>query len=320
MHQGDPRVKQIIGEAALAQATGSDRHELQRRLLASRSAALAELSLWGLLTAGPDRDAVAREALLDRRPRLRFLAQHHLRAIGVDIPAFYRDLLHRDPIPALRGLGDCGSSSDADLAASFVTVDDPLVRRAAVDAIGRLNAVAYADRLIECLRDDAIGVAITAGRSLSRTALPLSATDAIWEVMNSDGRPHVVYASSRAARGLPRWSRLRVGLRSVSTLTPALQDRGIETIDQVIASWNQSYLRPTPDEADEITALIDLTCRELGNERCDALALLVADYGLNPRRASDLKEAAAETVKDRPDSTRGLRQRLRQWAQTSRRD
>ncbi len=282
LRQADPRTLHVIGEAALSQVTNGERAELLGRLMSARSPYLAELAFWTLLKEEPDSDVLAMDGLRDRRRGMRLLARHHLQRTGFDAPAFYRELLHRDPVPALRGLGDCGAAADAARAAAYLVEADPIVRRTAVEAVARLDAAGYAERLVERLADDDVGVAATAARYLSRVGLPAATTDQLWSMMTSDRRPHVVHACSRAARGLPRWSRSRIALRSIAATDSSLREIGLELVDHVLFTWNRSYVAPAPDEVEELSALLTSTRDSLGESRYEALAFATASYGIGP--------------------------------------
>ena len=292
IRRADPAALQIIGEAAILEASDEQRDAVLSRLLSARSPALAEKSLWTLLQESPDHEVFAQHALLDRRRRVRAVAIRHLQRAGTDVAAFYRDLLVADPVAGLRGLADCGNAADATVAAERLTDADPRVRRAAVETVSRLDGARYVGQLIELLRDDSVGVAMAAGRRLAELSVPRQDTVRLWKAMNSDGGPHLLRACSRAARGLPRWSRLTLGLRAASSRDVELHAAGIELTDQVATAWNRSFTAPTADESADLIPLIESARSNIGEQRYDALAFAVRPYGL----VADVAEAvAAET-------------------------
>jgi hypothetical protein len=223
---------------------------------------------------------------------MRTLARYHLQRAGFDPAGFYRELLARDPVPALRGLGDCGTVADAASAATHLGDPDPAVRRAAVVAVTRLDDAGYAPRLIERLADDVVGVAATAARSLSKAGLSPVATQQLWEIMSGDQRPQVVRSCLRAARGLPKWSQLQIGLRSTASAEASLREAGVELVDYVLTTWNRSFIAPTPDEASELAVLLD-AAHGLGDEKRIALASAMKTYGIVSETTAELSTSEA---------------------------
>jgi hypothetical protein len=307
MRQSDPKTLRIVAEAALSAARGDQRKQLLRRLLLVRSAHLAELALWTLLRETPDADPLAVEFLRDRRSGMRWLARHQLQASGFDVVAFYRGLLPQEPALALRGLGESGAAVDATEGVEYLSGEEPAVRRAAVEAVARLDAARYSLRLLECLADDVANVAATSARWLARVGLPAAATDQLWNTMNSDRREHVTRACARATRGLPRWSRSLIALRSIETDDQRLAEIGTALVDDLLLTWNRSYTAPTSAEADELTTLIDSARAGLGEARFESLVFAVSPYGVASARATELKE-----TRTRPPAaqSRGPMQRL----------
>ncbi len=307
MRQSDPKTLRIVAEAALSAATGDRRDQLLRRLLSVRSTYLAELALWTLLRETPDADPLALEFLRDRRSGMRWLARHQLQAAGFDVVAFYRGLLPREPVLALRGLGESGDADDAIEAVEYLSNQAPAVRRAGVEAVARLDAARCSSRLLECLADDVANVAATSARWLARVGLPAATTDELWNTMNSDRREHVTRACARATRGLPRWSRLLIALRSIATNDEGLAEIGTALVDDLLLTWNRSYTAPASAEILELTTLLDSARAGLGETRYESLVFAVSSYGIASARASELKE-----TRTRPPATqsRGPMQRL----------
>jgi hypothetical protein len=240
---------------------------------------------------------------------MRLLSREHLGRTGFDAAAFYRDLLQRDPVAALRGLGDCGAATDAASAIVLLTDPDPAVRKAAVEAVARLDAAKFRGRLVDCLADDDASVAATAARSLSRVGVPAGVTDQLWTMMSSDKRAHVARSCSRAARGLPRWSRSLIALRAVAAGEEPLYEIGQDLVDHVLLTWNRSFITPTPDEAAELTALLDSTSDILDDDRYEALVFAMSAYGIASVKAAEFKEQRSAN-RDLAPEPRGAVQRM----------
>ncbi|HEX8391517.1 MAG TPA: hypothetical protein VF665_04085 [Longimicrobium sp.] len=120
---------------------------------------------------GPgERDAVLREALLDRSARVRSAARFHLDAHGpVDAAAFYRERIAEAGLrmPAvIAGLGETGTAADADLVRTCLTDARPTVRTAAVGAMARLADAQEVEVFLAALVDPSARVSRRAAEAL----------------------------------------------------------------------------------------------------------------------------------------------------------
>ena len=80
-------------------------------------------------------------------------------------------------------------------------------------------------------------------------------------------------------------------------------------IDQILFTWNRSYLAPTFEEAQELSTLLDSTCAVLGPHRCNDLAFAMAAYGVETVTATEMSAEMADVVLPQP---RGALKRLRE--------
>ena len=115
-------------------------------------------------------------ALLDRHASVREVARFYLQKLGdFDAAAFYRQCLQRSmeqqPVVAIHGLGESGSSIDAKLLAPYLSSPEINKRPAAVTAIARLASRDYMGELLECLADVSPGVSTATCRGLLASGL-----------------------------------------------------------------------------------------------------------------------------------------------------
>ncbi len=222
------------------------------RLMWARSAMVRELAVAALPDDVPSARLVA--PLADRSRMVRAQARWKLYKRGEPPVDVYRRQLRRcgratQPwlVAGLAtGLGECGDSSDLAMLELLATDTSwsPVVRRAAVRALGRLGHVPQrAAALAPLVRD--------ASPSVAREALDVLAAGGCVapEVLSgalARPEPPVWKAALRAARSLAHWDRLEFTLRAAADPRPQVAERSRAELRRwTHAAWSGQAVDPT---------------------------------------------------------------------------
>jgi HEAT repeat protein len=203
-----------------------------------------------------------REVLLDPCSSIREMARFYIRKKAhLDFAALYRDEIAGDTGRrwiALQALGEVGGKDDAQAALPYAGPEHPVrVRKAALQALGRLSGEAHLPLLLAALADAHRGVSRVA-RDALRPHLPGVVVDGLQALTGAGHLPHVrLHALWLLARSpvAGRWRRLAALLR-------ACEDADAEVAKLArteLARWlgAASYLPPTPAERLEVRAALD---------------------------------------------------------------
>lgn len=168
LSSSDLWVRVLAARTARTKLYGLALREVLGQARGDRSIPVRREALLGFVDEHPE----LRDSLLDASFSLREMVRFYLRKkANLDFAAVYRDELARlgkeDPRPgllvelsiAIAGLGETGSASDADDVELFTIDARPRVRRAAIAALGRLDAEGRIATLGAALADDNAGVA-----------------------------------------------------------------------------------------------------------------------------------------------------------------
>lgn len=191
--------------------------ELIRRAARDPDRAVRRWALGRVLRERSLRDPGLLEAfLLDDELVHRQEAQRLLRQLEppVDLAAYYRAALARGDRsrPALFGLGECGGRGDVELALPFLEHPHTTLRRAAIYALGWLDAEGQAARLVEALSDERRRVSNDAANTLVRSAHVIPGQQAGLELLAAQGGTDFCRDNARAvleagAAYRERWTR-----------------------------------------------------------------------------------------------------------------
>jgi hypothetical protein len=264
----DLPVRVRAAEAAAREAVWTARHDLLERLAAASSARVRALGLTGLARAG--RDDVVAGHLADPDGTVRALARDAARRSGVDVRAWYRDVLARgdDPPPgALAGLAECRAAVDAEVLERFLDHPRARVRAAAVWGLHHMSA-ADPRRVAPMVHDPSGRVLRQVTAALRPYAGSLD-TGPLWGLLAGPRRNARVaaYVLLRAAGG---WAALRAALLLAGDDDPSLSRRG--RADCV--AWVRH--EPTPKDLPpaDLAGLARRTARLLGADGAGLLTRL----------------------------------------------
>ncbi|MCQ4080271.1 hypothetical protein NGB36_06585 [Streptomyces sp. RB6PN25] len=231
------------------------------RLMGARSAAVRELAVAALPDDVPATRLVA--PLADRSRMVRAQARWKLYKRGEPPVDVYRKQLRRcgrSTQPRLvagltAGLGECGEACDVPMLEVLARDESwaPVVRRAAVRALGRLGSP---EQLAAALGPISADPAPSLARE-ALDALAAAGAAAPQPVRSALARPEppVWRAALRAARATAPWDRLELSLNAAADPRPELAARGRTDV----RTWlrTQVYELPDADQLQRIRGLLD---------------------------------------------------------------
>ena len=162
-----------LGEAKLC---GILEIALRDKLPPVRACALTEIAERFPNVATPHLTA----GILDRHTSIRSIARFYLRRCGVEefAPVYRRELGQQQGAAlafVIAGLGETGDKEDSQRVAGYLSHPTPSVRRAAISALGRLDAAGFQIAFFEALLDRSPSVANTARNVIVARRIVVSA-------------------------------------------------------------------------------------------------------------------------------------------------
>lgn len=242
------RTNDVVSVALVASSIPTDglpNLEAGGLLHASPVARFRSQGLWRLTreSSAPESAALVHQALFDKAPSVRDVAQRWVarHEPEIDVNDYYRDRLVRDPLSALRGLGDHASESDAAVAAAHLSDEVPAIRLAALRLLVRVGRRSdrdlFADRFLRGSakerREALLGLRRSGGaeivgdlwRTAAATADPAMMTRVLFQVVPM----------------ADRWLRLSIGLEAVAEADTVVAAAGIDVLQRTLVDWNRSY-------------------------------------------------------------------------------
>ena len=228
-------------------------HLMRERFMPVRREALL-----GLVEKAPDMaPAALRSAMLDSHASIRDLARHLIGKIeNLDFRAFYLEA-SRSGSPdilsvAIAGLGDTGIRTDAVAVEPFLDHPVTKVRRAAIRAVGRLDADAYVGGLLGALEDYRPSVSHAAREALQDRP-HLLVGRLLWEILVRGRHAHVRQDALALIAGLGKWTSIPLLVRACGDADPLIVDRAKTHVAAWLARFNRSFIPPTAEEQRNLT-------------------------------------------------------------------
>ena len=202
-------------------------------------------------------------ALLDRNPAIRELARFlaTLNDATFSFVDFYRDGLRSGSTDAaiaaaVAGLGETGSATDVSLVIPHLSHQQPRVRREAVRALSRLDAVSHASTFVDLLSDVSPKVG-RASRDVLQARAGMASYDAIVKVIRGAPHAHGKLNALTLVETLGKWPALVLLLRVAHDSDKELAVRARELLRQWVATANRRFTTPTTAQLSEISELLD---------------------------------------------------------------
>ncbi|MBI5364942.1 MAG: hypothetical protein HZA53_17320 [Planctomycetes bacterium] len=273
----DPRLRRTAAQLALGSTPETSLDALVDRLVVDRTVPIRLLGLrasWERLPV--DRQVPLATGLLDANRSVRELALWHARRRdpGFDARVFYRnEFAHPNPRTrrsAILGFADVANEEDGDvLIAAFFDGPDReegeskqeagrSPERAAIEALGRVNAERHADRLTQLLASDLPCVSSSARRAFEHGRTSPTAVE-LAGLLRATPYAHVAANALRLERQLVKWDALFVVLTALDRPDPKLRERASQCIHDWLRAQNKSFLAPPPGRIDALKQLLTRT-------------------------------------------------------------
>jgi HEAT repeat protein len=229
-------------------------------------------ALWALATKCPElATEPLKRALVDRHVGMREVARHFLSGDAMlDVRHFYLEAMEageaRTLAAVICGLGEAGKPADASLVVPFFTAPEPGIRRAAVYAVGKLNAEPFGARLIRLLADEMPGVSREALKALTATARhqPL---EELWRLFTSEQRVFVRRNALMLILHFGKWQKLTPILLACADNDVRLSGLAQNALRDWLRNYNRSFAEPTRADFEKIQ---DALARTEANLPCGA--------------------------------------------------
>jgi hypothetical protein len=250
----DEVIRLRAARLARERLAGEELESALARLLADRFMPVRREAVYGYVERLPQAaPGVLRRSLLDGHVSMRELARFHLRQQGEsDFAAFYRSKLGqaagRERAAAIAGLGETGSAEDVGHVELFLSDPDPHVRRAAVRALGRLDADGRSlERFLIALDDGSAAVA-KAAREALRSRVYLLSPPRLWSIFTATTHRHTRRAVLSLVAALSWWDSAPLLVAAAGTDDVEVRRDALAYLDRWSRNSNRLSVRPTREQ------------------------------------------------------------------------
>lgn len=210
---------------------------------------------------------VLRALLMDNAPAVRGMARFYLaRLAPFDFRAFYRERLEaesgRNAAIALTSLGDVGTPADADKVAAFAQPPDGRLRKAALQALGRLDGDRFVAQFLAALDDPGPGVAGEAVHALSQRTALLDMED-LWERARTPRSPAANRKLFALLFNAQKWDSLYYALCTLHHSAPGIAAMAQNHVGQWLDNFNRSATQSTPAQRARLLTALDRAAGDL---------------------------------------------------------
>jgi HEAT repeat protein len=223
-----------------------------------------------------------KHALLDDHVGMRAVARHFLSAdTRFDVRRFYLEALEagdgRTLATVIRGLGETGKPEDAVLAVEFLKARLPRLRRAAVYAVGKLNAEVFSVKLTSLLADETPGVSREALKALTPKARHIS-LDELWRLLTQEKPVFVRRNALMLILCFGKWQKLPPILLACADLDARLSGFAQDALRDWLGHYNRSFAEPTRAEFKKIQDALTRTEAKLPPRAVVEIRACLKDY------------------------------------------
>jgi len=210
-------------------------------------------ALWFLATKRPDlATQPVRSALLDRHISMRDTARHFLAIAGVkSAREFYTEAVQTgndtQRLPAICGLGETGEKADVQLIAPYLNSTLTKIRRAAVYAIGKLDAEGHLEQLTGILCDVKPSVSREAMKVLLPKARYVPLAD-LEKMFISESEFHIRRNALTLIFYGDKWTKIPALLKACADKETRLAEQATEALRAWRTNYNGSFAEPTRED------------------------------------------------------------------------
>ena len=191
---------------------------------------------------------------------MRETARHFLGKSGFEFGPYYSAVIQegnpKTLPPAIRGLGEAGLKADAGRIRPFLLATEPRLRKAAVQALGRLDAEAFLPEFLAALADSHSGVS----REAVRASLPkarLLDLEALWTLFQKDSRLFVRKHVLMLLQRFGKWERLAPLLYACGDSHQVIAELARTGVRKWISNYNSSFAEPSAEQIRQIRQAIE---------------------------------------------------------------
>jgi hypothetical protein len=152
---------------------------------------------------------------------------------------------------SLFGLGETGKAEDAGLVAAFLNAPKPWLRRAAVYAVGKLNAESFGEQLIRLLADEMPGVSREAMKALTPKARHESLEE-LWKLFAQEKKVFVRRNAFMLMLYFGKWQKLPPILLACADKDVRLSGLAQNALRDWLRNYNRSFAEPTRADFEKI--------------------------------------------------------------------
>lgn len=226
-------------------------------------------------------ESVLHDALLDSHAAMRETARFDLKARGVrEFREFYLSLLADSPAarlrPALYGLGETGSESDAGRVEIFLSHPAPGVRKAAVTALSRLNPEASIPLFMQALEDGSPGVSRAARLALAPRPARVP-PETLWTLVTAGSEAHVRRNALALLAATGKWTSIAWTIRACELADEWIAGTARRQVVRWIDRYNRDLTQPTKEQLERMARALDEGAA-LETERERMLRFLMKGY------------------------------------------
>jgi len=245
----------------LPEVTAEELPAIIEPLLNDRFMPIRRDALWVVATKRPDLAArPLRRALLDNHVSMREAARQFLAVAGIaDARAFYIEAIEhgadKQRFSAICGLGEVGAASDVSLLSAYW--DSPMtnLRRAAVFAVGRLDAEGNLTKLVGALSDAKPSVSREALKALLAKArqIPLEQLE---QLIIGGASFHVQRNALTLILHTSKWHKLPALLNACADQDTKLAGLAARALRDWFFTYNRSFAEPTRSDFERIESVL----------------------------------------------------------------
>lgn len=207
-------------------------------------------------------------ALFDGSAMVRATARYFLERLGaIDIADLYREKIQGSgtaSTAAIFGLSEMGNKDDAELLSGYLDNTKASLRKAAVAAIGSLNADRFAAEIRRALFDPSPGVSKTARLVLEKHPTLISPAF-VRELLVEEKPLYVRKSGLLLTRSLSKWEQIIVFLEALQS-APEFNDVIVEEVRRWLFRYNRSWIEPQRDQLTKLGNLVAKNARMLAPE------------------------------------------------------